>query len=108
VTALTGPLMDRRAFLAGDDSDGNAGSEGSPNGDAAAAGLPSLPVDLPASLFALGVASGDPLPDSVILWTRLVAEPLTDGGGMPPEQVPVSWEIATGVRSALRRGCALP
>ena len=39
-------------------------------------------------LFALGVASGDPLPDSVILWTRLVAEPLADGGGMPTAAVP--------------------
>ena len=103
-----GPLMDRRAFLAGvvataiaagcsggDDSDDGTGSEGAPNGDAAAAGLPPLPANLPASLFALGVASGDPLPDSVILWTRLVAEPLTDGGGMPDAPVPVSWEVAT-------------
>ena len=27
--------------------------------------------------FALGVASGDPLPDGVVLWTRLVADPTT-------------------------------
>ena len=26
---------------------------------------------LPADLFRLGVASGDPLPDGVVLWTRL-------------------------------------
>ena len=32
--------------------------------------------------FTLGVASGDPLPDGVVLWTRLAPEPL-DGGGMP-------------------------
>jgi phosphodiesterase/alkaline phosphatase D-like protein len=43
--------------------------------------------------FALGVSSGDPAHDSVVLWTRLAPDPL-DGGGMPPEPVPVRWEIA--------------
>ncbi len=39
--------------------------------------------------FTLGVASGDPYPDSVILWTRLVPdEELAD-------DVDVEWEIAT-------------
>jgi alkaline phosphatase D len=38
--------------------------------------------------FKLGVASGDPLPDKVILWTRLVV-PVT----APP--VSVTWEIAS-------------
>ena len=32
--------------------------------------------------FTLGVASGDPTPDGVVLWTRLAPRPL-DGGGMP-------------------------
>jgi len=45
--------------------------------------------------FSLGVASGDPLPDSVILWTRLAPDPLTAGGGMPSESVEVDWTIAT-------------
>ncbi|WP_254544600.1 alkaline phosphatase D family protein [Halomarina pelagica] len=45
--------------------------------------------------FTLGVASGDPLPDSVVLWTRLAPEPLSEAGGMPDRQVPVQWEIAT-------------
>ena len=43
--------------------------------------------------FTLGVASGDPLPDSVILWTRLAPDPL-NGGGMPAAKVEVGWEIA--------------
>ena len=34
--------------------------------------------------FALGVASGDPEPDGVVIWTRLAPQPL-DGGGMPNE-----------------------
>lgn len=44
--------------------------------------------------FSLGVASGDPYPTSVVLWTRLAPDPL-NGGGMPPVNVPVYWEVAT-------------
>src|SRR5882762_10074964 len=43
--------------------------------------------------FSLGVASGDPLPDGVVLWTRLAPKPL-EGGGMPMANVDVDWEIA--------------
>lgn len=43
--------------------------------------------------FTLGVASGDPTADSVILWTRLAPDPL-HGGGMKQEMVPIVWEIA--------------
>lgn len=43
--------------------------------------------------FSLGVASGDPLPDGVVLWTRLAPDPL-NGGGMPDANVPVRWQIA--------------
>ncbi|MCP2169437.1 alkaline phosphatase D family protein [Goodfellowiella coeruleoviolacea] len=47
--------------------------------------------------FELGVASGDPLPDSVVLWTRLAPSPLNvDGfGGMPDATFTVSWELAS-------------
>lgn len=46
--------------------------------------------------FQLGVASGDPYPDGVVLWTRLAPEPLAaDGrGGMPEVEIPVEWELA--------------
>ena len=43
--------------------------------------------------FTLGVASGDPTPSGVVLWTRLAPQPLT-GGGMPPLPVFVRWRIA--------------
>jgi alkaline phosphatase D len=43
--------------------------------------------------FTLGVASGDPWPDSVVLWTRLAPEPF-DGGGMPMVNIEVGWEVA--------------
>jgi alkaline phosphatase D len=43
--------------------------------------------------FTLGVASGDPWPASVVLWTRLAPDPL-NGGGMPAAKLEVGWEIA--------------
>ena len=52
------------------------------------------PVDLPGEPFTLGVASGDPTPESVILWTRLAPVP-SDGGGMPDRPIPVTWQVAT-------------
>lgn len=60
------------------------------------------------SPFTLGVASGDPLPDSVILWTRLAPSPFEPGGGMPSREVPVEWEVATDERFTriVRRGTA--
>ena len=51
------------------------------------------------SAFPLGVASGDPTPDGVVLWTRLALDPL-NGGGMPPEDVEVVWEVARDERMA--------
>jgi alkaline phosphatase D len=44
--------------------------------------------------FKLGVASGEPYPDSVVLWTRLAPDPL-NGGGISAAKVPVQWQIAT-------------
>lgn len=50
--------------------------------------------------FGLGVASGDPLADSVILWTRLAPLPLAldSTGGMPDDPVDVVWEVAADDR----------
>lgn len=58
--------------------------------------------------FSLGIASGDPLPDSVVLWTRLAPEPL-NGGGMPDVNVPVQWQVALdeNMRKVVRRGRAI-
>lgn len=44
--------------------------------------------------FTLGVASGYPTPDGVVLWTRLAPEPLAPGGGMPDAVVAVTCELA--------------
>lgn len=48
-------------------------------------------------LFGLGVASGTPRSDSMILWTRLAPEPLAEDGhaGMPLKDVRVKWEVAS-------------
>ena len=58
--------------------------------------------------FPLGVASGDPTADGVVLWTRLARDPL-HGGGMPPEDVEVTWEVARDERmqDVVQRGTAV-
>ena len=77
-----------------------AGSDATPSGTVATPGSgstsPAPPpavtpleepfVQLPAGVFALGVASGDPAADSVVLWTRLI-------GDLPPS-VALLWELA--------------
>jgi alkaline phosphatase D len=45
--------------------------------------------------FSLGVASGDPSPDGVVLWTKIAPKPLEHGGGMPMRPVEVGWAVAT-------------
>ena len=49
--------------------------------------------------FSLGVASGWPRPDRVVLWTRLAPAPLA-GGGMGDAPVDVTWEVAEDERFA--------
>lgn len=55
--------------------------------------------------FTLGVASGDPTADGVVLWTRLAPEALV-GGGMDPSPVEVSWQISEdeGMTKVVRQG----
>ncbi|QDY80848.1 alkaline phosphatase [Streptomyces qinzhouensis] len=58
--------------------------------------------------FTLGVASGDPLPGSVLLWTRLAPRPYETGSGLPRGSFAVDWEVAEDDRFAriARRGSA--
>lgn len=60
------------------------------------------------SPFGLGIASGDPLPDGVVLWTRLARNPFAPGGGMGSRPVRVEWEIAhdESMTRVVRRGAA--
>ena len=57
--------------------------------------------------FSLGVASGDPTPNGVVLWTRLAVDPL-NGGGMPAANVDVAWAVADDdkMTRVVRRGTA--
>lgn len=57
--------------------------------------------------FTLGVASGSPRPNGVVLWTRLAPNPLA-GGGMEPQPVNVVWEVAEdqAFRRIVRHGKA--
>ena len=59
--------------------------------------------------FTLGVASGEPTPDGMVLWTRLAPRPLDPDGGMGPSSVVVRWEIALdpGFRRMVRSGRVL-
>jgi alkaline phosphatase D len=59
-----------------------------------------------ASPFGVGVASGDPRADGVVLWTRLAPQPLELNGGMDPHNVEVAWELADddAMRRIIRRG----
>jgi alkaline phosphatase D len=59
-------------------------------------------------IFSLGVASGEPTADGVVLWTRLAPDPLR-GGGMGPAPVPVRWEVGTdeSMRTVVRRGTVM-
>ncbi len=59
--------------------------------------------------FSLGVASGDPTPDGVVLWTRLAPKPLEVGGGMPAQPVEVSWQVADdeAMSRVVRSGTAI-
>ena len=56
--------------------------------------------------FSLGVASGDPTSTGAVLWTRLAPRPLEPEGGMPRENVEVSWELASdqAMKDIVRRG----
>jgi alkaline phosphatase D len=59
--------------------------------------------------FTLGVASGDPLPDGVVLWTRLAPNPLgATGEGVPQELIEVAWVVASDERmtQVVQRGVA--
>jgi alkaline phosphatase D len=78
--------MDRRNFLQNMLLSISSGSFAAP--------LEPLP-EFSSNPFTLGIASGDIMEDSVILWTRLAPDPLAADGGMPPVSVPVQWELAT-------------
>lgn len=87
-------MLDRRTFLLN-----GLALYGAPWPDLTrlAGGPPLQSPKFPMSPFTLGVASGDPSPDGMVLWTRLAVDPL-NGGGMPRQPVQVEWQIAADDR----------
>jgi alkaline phosphatase D len=61
-----------------------------------------------ANPFTLGVASGDPTPDGIVLWTRLAPKP-TDPLSLGQTAVPVAWRVATDdqLRDVVAKGTAI-
>lgn len=57
--------------------------------------------------FTLGVASGDPTPDGIVLWTRLCPEP-ADPNRLGDRSIPVGWRVARDdrMRHVVARGVA--
>lgn len=72
-------------------------------------GRAQAPARLSSDPFALGVASGFPLPDSIVLWTRLAPDPRAADGGLDPQPIAVHWEVAEdeGFGRIVRSGTAL-
>lgn len=58
--------------------------------------------------FQLGVASGNPLPNGAVLWTRLAPRPLEPDGGLTGLRVVVEWMVADdeSFTRVVRRGQA--
>ena len=62
--------------------------------------------------FSLGVAAGDPSPDSFVIWTRLAPDPLSADpdapGGVADGDLAVGYEIASdeAMRNVVQRGTA--
>nr|WP_308118252.1 alkaline phosphatase D family protein [Streptomyces buecherae] len=57
-------------------------------------GLPAAHAADPGPAFAHGVASGDPLPDGVLLWTRVTPSPDAVPGSGRGAAVEVTWEVS--------------
>ncbi|WP_307812645.1 alkaline phosphatase D family protein [Phycicoccus sp. CSK15P-2] len=97
--------VDRRRFLAVVGAlAGTAAAAQVPLADASAAPRPDIGFP-----FTLGVASGDPGPDGVVLWTRLAPDPLVPGGGAPGRDLAVEWAVYSDerLRTKVASGLAL-
>ena len=100
-------VIDRRRFLAFTGALAGTAAYAQLRGDLALAAPP-----LQGYPFRLGVASGDPTPNGVSLWTRLAPEPLVEGGGMPAKDIGVRWQVASDSRfrhvGEVRHAAAIP
>jgi alkaline phosphatase D len=58
----------------------------------------------PDAVFQYGVASGDPLPDGVLLWTRVTPSPEATPGSGRGGPISLSWFVRDGAGRIVRRG----
>ncbi|MFF4605316.1 alkaline phosphatase D family protein [Streptomyces sp. NPDC001339] len=93
IRAAAGHVARRRFLTATGAAAALAFAAGVPGAGVAAA-AEADPRKITENPFTLGVASGDPQPGSVVLWTRLAPRPYESGGGMPNARVEVRWEVA--------------
>jgi alkaline phosphatase D len=95
--------VSRRQFMHYAAAVSAVGSAGVPAGEPLSSGSAAT-----AYPFALGVASGDPLPDGVVLWTKLSSDPISDESFAETHAL-VDWEIADDERMSriVRRGQAV-
>ena len=103
--AGTSPRPTRRAVLLGAGSAAAAGLLTGLPSRAHAAVTERRPTGYP---FTLGIASGDPLPSAVVIWTRLAPSPFEIGGGAGTKAHTVPWQVATdpGFGDVVRAGAA--
>lgn len=80
------PSLSRRTVL-------KTGASLSVGGAAAALAAPARAAT-PREVFAHGVASGDPLPEAIILWTRITPTPAARPGSGAGTPCAVTWEMA--------------
>ena len=86
---------------------GAAAAATSPNA-ASTAVAPQRPASPYATkVFLHGVTSGDPLPNAVILWTRVTQKPAWSAGSMRGTPVKVKWEVCPQVGRSRRFGTAI-
>lgn len=101
---MTEKNLPRRRFLAGSAAAaagvavaGNAATANAQLSSSRALSSARLPEMKPAeySAFMHGVASGDPLPDSVIIWTRVTVSEDAVPGSNKGQDANVKWQVAT-------------
>jgi len=95
VTAMRQPIIGRRAVL--------GAIAAAPFVRIARAAAQQPPLAYP---FTLGVASGEPAADGMVLWTRLAPHPHEPHGGMDWQRRTVGWEVAAdaGFRTIAGQG----
>ena len=91
--------VDRRTFLKGAAVAAGATALTGPAFSAA------LAVE-PGALFQYGVASGDPLPDRVMIWTRVTPTPDATPGSGKGAATAVGWSVRDAAGTVVRKGTA--